>query len=68
MWTYPQLVIVPWGALLNESTIVGGNVSVVGIFLQHIDLQFNFLLLVLDKSTTKGEKNKVCLLTRKSLA
>lgn len=35
-------------ALLNESTIVGGYVSVVGILLQHIDLQFNFLLLILD--------------------
>ncbi len=36
------------GALFNESTVVGGYVSVMGILLQHIDLQFNFLLFILD--------------------
>lgn len=35
------------GALFNESTVVGGYVSVVGILLEHVDLQFNFLLFIL---------------------
>lgn len=39
------------GALFNESSIVGGYVSVVGILLQHIDLQFNFLLFILQTQT-----------------
>lgn len=42
-----------WGALLNESTIVCGYISVVGILLQHIDLQFNFLLLILHTNAYK---------------
>lgn len=48
------------GTLLNESTIVGGYVSVVGVFLQHIDLQFNFLLLILPKQTNKKIKQNHC--------
>lgn len=45
--TYPELVVVSWWALLDESAIVGGDVPVVGVFLQHVDLQLNLLLLVL---------------------
>lgn len=40
-----------WGALFNERAVVGGYVSVVGILLQHVDLQFNFLLFILNKHT-----------------
>lgn len=50
--TYPELVVVSRGALLDESTIVCGYVSVVGVLLQHIDLQFNFLLLILETQNT----------------
>lgn len=44
---YPELVVMSRGTLLNESTVVGGYVSVVGVLLKHIDLQFNFLLFIL---------------------
>lgn len=51
--TYPELVIMSWRALLNESTIVCCNISMMRIFLQHIYLQFYFFLFIL-----KGKKNK----------
>lgn len=46
---YPELVIMTRRTLFDESTIVSGNISVMGIFLQHIDFQFNFFLFVLKK-------------------
>lgn len=57
--SYPELVIVSRGALLNESPIVGGYVSVVGILLQHIDLQFNFLLFILDTEKNTQFKERL---------
>lgn len=53
--TYPELVIVSWRALLNESTIVCCNISMMRIFLQHIYLQFDFFLFIL-----RGKYNKTC--------
>lgn len=46
---YPKLVIVSWGALFNESTVIRCNISMMRIFLQHIYLQFDFLLFILKK-------------------
>lgn len=46
--THPELVVMSRWALLDEGTIVGGDVPVVGVFLQHVDLQLNLLLLVLE--------------------
>lgn len=80
-WTHPELVIVSRGALFNESAIIGGYIPVVGILLQHIDLQFNFLLFILDTNKTyththtfvtavykkKKRQSSVYLSTRKSL-
>lgn len=44
-------------ALLDERAVVGGDVPVVGVFLQHVDLQFNLLLLVLDgRKRNRGER------------
>lgn len=54
--TYPELVIMSWRALFNESTIVCCNISMMRIFLQHIYLQFYFFLFILK------EKNKTWLL------
>lgn len=51
--TYPELVIMSWRALLNESTIVRGNISMMRILLQHIYLQFDFFLFILRKKITK---------------
>jgi hypothetical protein len=47
------LVIVPGGALLDKSPIIRGNIAVVRIFFQHVDLLFDFFLLIL------GEWEKV---------
>ncbi len=33
--------------LLDEGAVVGGNVPVVGVLLQHVDLQLDLLLFVL---------------------
>lgn len=38
------------GALLDEGSVVGSDVSVVGVLLQHVDLQLDFLLFVLNTS------------------
>ena len=40
-----------WGALLDEGPIVGGDVPVVRVLLQHVDLQLDLFLLVLEKHT-----------------
>jgi len=46
-WTHPQLVVVAWRTLLDEGPVVGGDVPVVGVLLQHVDLQLDLLLFVL---------------------
>lgn len=38
------------GTFLDEGSIVGGYVSVVGVLLQHVDFQLNFLLFILSES------------------
>lgn len=47
--TDPELVIMAWWAFLDEGTIVGGNVSMVRVLLQHVDFQLNFLLFILQE-------------------
>ena len=37
----------PWRALLDEGAVVGGNVAVVRVLLEHVDLQLDLFLLVL---------------------
>ena len=59
MRTHPELVVVSRGALLNESTVVGGYVPVVGILLQHVDLQLNLLLFILDRKGGQRIKKTV---------
>ena len=49
--TYPELVVVSRGALLDEGPVVRGDVPVVGVLLQHVDLKFDLLLLVLHTHT-----------------
>lgn len=56
--THPELVIVARGALLDEGSIVGGDISVVGVLLQHVDLQLDFLLFVLNAE--RQERKKYC--------
>lgn len=45
--TDPQLVVDARRVLLHEGTVVGGDVAVVRVFLQHVDFRFDFLFLVL---------------------
>lgn len=45
--TYPELVVISRGALLDEGSIVGGNIAVVRVFFQHVDLLFDLFLFVL---------------------
>lgn len=54
-----------WGALLDERTIVRGYVSVVGVFLQHVDLQFNLLLFVLQECET--DRRTACVGSSRSI-
>lgn len=49
--TNPELVVLSSRTFLNESSIIGGDVSVVGITLQHVDLQFDLLFFFLNKTT-----------------
>lgn len=51
--SHPELIIVSRGALLDEGPIVSGDVSVVRIFFQHVDLLFDLFLLIL------GEREEV---------
>lgn len=43
----PELVIVSWRAFFDEGSIVGCDVAMVRIFLQHINLQLDFFLFIL---------------------
>lgn len=47
--TDPQLVVVARRTLLDEGAVVGGDVSVVGVLLQHVDFQLDLLLFVLSE-------------------
>lgn len=47
--SHPELVIVSWGALLDEGSVVGGDVAVVRVLFQHVDLLFDLFLLVLSR-------------------
>ncbi len=45
--TDPELVVISGRTLLHEGSIVGGDVPVVTVLLQHVNLSFDFLLLFL---------------------
>lgn len=47
--TDPELVIMAWWTFLDEGSVVGGDVSMVRVLLQHVDFQFNFLLFILQE-------------------
>jgi hypothetical protein len=47
-----------WWALLDEGSVIGGYVSVVGVLLQHINLQFNLLFFILDSHTERGRERE----------
>lgn len=49
--THPQLDVHSRRVLLDEGAIIGCNVPVVAVLLQHVDLCFNLLLLVLITNT-----------------
>lgn len=36
-----------WWTFLDEGSVVGGYISVMGVLLQHVDFQLNFLLFIL---------------------
>lgn len=60
----PELVIMSWWALFDESSIVGGNIAMVRIFLQHINLQLDFFLFILDTNyKEEHEKAEQCVIT-----
>ncbi len=40
-----------WRTLLDEGTIIRGNVSVMRVFLQHVNLQLNLLFFILNTHT-----------------
>ena len=44
--TNPELIVMSWWALFNEGAIVGGDVAMVAVFLQHVDLCLDLLLLL----------------------
>lgn len=46
------------GTFLDEGSIVGGYVSVMGVLLQHVDLQLNFLLFILHERETDRETDE----------
>lgn len=48
--THPQLVVLTRRTLLHERTVVRGYVPVMGVSLQHVDLQLDFVLLVLQET------------------
>lgn len=48
--SHPELVVVPRGALLDEGPVVGGDVAVVRVFFQHVDLLLDLFLLILGES------------------
>lgn len=45
-----------WWTFLDEGSVVGGYISVMGVLLQHVDFQLNFLLFILWKKKKKGGK------------
>lgn len=45
--SHPELVVIPRGALLDEGPVVGGDVAVVRVFFQHVDLLLDLFLLIL---------------------
>lgn len=49
--THPQLDVHSRRVLLDEGAIIGCNVPVVAVLLQHVDLCFNLLLLILITNT-----------------
>lgn len=55
-WNYPELIVFAGWTLFNKGAEIGGDVAVVWKLFQDVDLQFDFLLLVLEK---KMENQKI---------
>lgn len=51
--TNPELVVHSWRIFLDEGSIIGCYVPVVAVLLQHVDLGFNLLLLILKHTNTE---------------
>lgn len=47
-----------WGTFLDEGSVVGGDVSMVRVLLQHVDFQLNFLLFILQQ---RGKQKTVAM-------
>lgn len=45
--TYPELVVYAGRVLLDEGSVVGGDVPVVAVLLQHVNFRFNLLFFIL---------------------
>lgn len=45
--TDPELIVVPRWALLHEGPVVGGDVTMVAVLLEHVDLRLDLLLFLL---------------------
>lgn len=60
MKTDPELVIHAGWILLDEGTVVGGDVAMMRVFFQHVDLSFDLLLFILSntkENTQDGDEN-----------
>lgn len=48
---YPELIVDAGRVPLDEGAVVGGDVPVVTVLLQHVDLSFDLLFLILETET-----------------
>lgn len=55
-WNYPELIVFAGWTLFNKGAEIGGDVAVVWKLFQDVDLQFDFLLLVLEKKENQKLK------------
>ena len=65
-FTNPELVVLSCRTFLNKSSIISSNVSMVGITLQHVDLQFDLLLFLLSITDTTEVRQVQYIWTMKS--
>lgn len=53
---HPELVVDTRGVLLDERSVIGGDVSVVAVLLQHVDFGFDLFFLILRRRHTHRRK------------
>lgn len=65
MVSHPELIVYARRVLLDEGPVVGGDVAMVRVLLQHVDFLFDLLLLILCDQAgwaeVKGALNDVCM-------